>query len=190
MFHLMAALVLLAVLTLISAFAILGPGRQSIDSVLQRKFLRLSMVAMVVTVVVMVIGSYLVSVDAGFACTDWPACPEALVPFMDGARLQHVHWLHRLTVLGGLVTVALVTMAATTLPDQESWLPRVTWILLDLYLLQIFIGALNIWTEFSAVARVSHLVAGSAIWACLVLIVFAGRYRTGTTSGVAKTIGV
>ncbi len=53
------------------------------------------------------------------------------------------------------------------------------WTALGLYGLQVLSGALNIWTGFSVAARTSHLAIGSAIWAVLVLIVVAGRYRRG-----------
>ena len=181
-FHLATALILLALLALIAAFAVLGPGRRRVDSPQQRDFLRVAAGAAAVTAGVLLVGAYVVGSGAGFACTDWPGCPEAQVPFTDGGRLQHIHWLHRLTVLAGLAAIALVTLAATTLPEQTRLLRRAAWTLLGLYLLQVAIGALNVWTDFSEAARVAHLAAGSAIWALLVLIVVAGRYRAATTA--------
>ncbi len=185
-FHLATALILLSMLALIAAFAVMGPGRQRVDSPQHRGFLRVAAGAAAVTAGVLLVGAYVVGAQAGFACTEWPGCPEAQVPFADGGRLQHIHWLHRLTVLAGLAAVALVTLAATTLSEQARLLRRAAWTLLALYLLQVVIGALNIWTDFSEAARVAHLAAGSAIWALLVLIVVAGRYRAlSTPAGVA-----
>jgi hypothetical protein len=41
------------------------------------------------------------------------------------------------------------------------------------------VGASNIRTDFSEASRVSHLALGSAIWALMVLVAVAGRYRPG-----------
>ena len=177
--HLATALILFAVTALIAAFAILGPRRERIDSGERRGFLRIATVAAAITAGVLLIGSYVVGSDAGFACTDWPGCPEARMPFAEGERLQHIHWLHRLSVLAGLAAVGQVAVAAANLREPAPWLRRGAWTLLGLYLAQIAIGALNIWTDFSGAARVAHLAAGSAIWGLLALIVVAGRYRPG-----------
>ena len=177
--HLGTALVMLGVLALIAAFAVLGPNRERLRSAERAGVLRIAAGAGGTTALVLLIGAYVVGADAGFACTDWPACPEARVPFVDGGRLQTVHWLHRLTVLGGLAAVGVLALAAANMSERAPALQRAVWALLALYVLQIAIGALNIWTDFSTAARVAHLAAGSAIWALLVLIVVAGRYAPG-----------
>ncbi len=175
--HLATALILLSVLAVIAAFAVQGPARRRIESAERASLLRLAAIAAVVTAVVLLVGSYLVGSDAGFACTQWPGCPEARVPFVDGGRLQHIHWLHRLTVVAGLAAVAVVGLAAANLRTPAPALQRAVWALLALYGAQIVIGALNIWTDFSDAARVAHLAVGAAIWALLVTVVVAGRYE-------------
>ena len=175
--HLATALILLAVLSLLAVHALQRPARERIDSAERRAFLRVATGAMAVTVGVLLVGAYAVGTDAGFACTDWPGCPGADVPFVEGDRLQHINWLHRVTVVAGLGAVAVVALAATSMRDPAPVLRRAVWALLALYALQIVIGGLNPLTDFSDAVRVAHLAVGSAIWALLVLIVFAGRYR-------------
>ena len=177
--HLATALVLFAVLSLIAVFAFLGPARRTVDSRQRRGLLRVALGATVVMGGIVLVGSYVVGADAGFACTDWPGCPQARIPFFDGDRLQHIHWLHRLTVLAGFAAVALVAFAANSLREPAPMLRRAASVLLGLYVLQIAIGALNIWSDLSEAARVGHLVAGSAIWALLVTITVAGRFEPG-----------
>lgn len=180
-FHLATALVLLGVLVVIAAFAILGPGRERVASRERRNFLSVAMVAAAVTAVVIVLGAYTVGSNAGFACSGWPGCPQAPVPFADGGRIQDIQWLHRVTVAGGLLAVAVVALAATQLREEATATLRLAaWTALGLYGLQVVSGALNIWTDFSAAARTAHLAIGSAIWAVMVLIAVAGRYRRGT----------
>ena len=179
-FHLGTALILFAVLSLIAAFAFLGQRRERVDTAERRSFQRVAIGASAVTAVVLLIGAYVVGSEATTACTTWPSCAEAPVPFVDGGRLQSIHWLHRITVLGGLAAVAVVAMAAANLREPSRELRRGGHALVGLYALQIAIGALNVWSGFAAAALVAHLAAGSAIWALLVLLVFAGRFRPAT----------
>ncbi len=176
-FHLSTALVLFAVVSLIAVFAIQGPARRRIESAERSSLLRAAMVAAAATAAVMLIGTYVVGTDAGFACTGWPGCLEAQIPFVDGERLQHIHWLHRFTVLGGLIAVGFLGLVAANLRQPAPVLQRAVYGVLGLYGGQIVIGGLNPLTDFSDVASVAHLAVGSAIWALLVLIVVAGRYE-------------
>ena len=70
-------------------------------------------------------------------------------------------------------------MAAANLREPSRELRRGGHALVGLYALQIVIGGLNIWTDFSDAARVAHLAVGSAIWGLLAVIATAGRYRSG-----------
>ena len=183
--HLTTALILFAIVALIAAFVVQGPARRRIESTERASLLRVAMVAATVTAAVMVIGTYVVGTDAGFACTGWPGCPEAQVPFVNGERLQHIHWLHRFTVLGGLLAVGFLGLVASNLRTPALILQRAVYGVLALYGAQIVIGGLNIVSDFSDGVRVAHLAVGSAIWALLVLIVVAGRYERVATDEVA-----
>jgi heme A synthase len=183
--HLSTALILLAIVSLIAAFVVQGPARRRLESTERASLLRVAMVAATVTAAVMVIGTYVVGTDAGFACTGWPGCPEAQVPFVNGDRLQHIHWLHRFTVLGGLLAVGFLGLVASNLRMPALVLQRAAYGVLALYGAQIVIGGLNIWSDFSVGVRVAHLAVGSAIWALLVVIVVAGRYERVATDEVA-----
>lgn len=179
--HLSMALVLLAVLALIATFAFQGAGRTPIATAERRRFTTVAVIAAAVTAGVVVIGSYLVGSDAGFACTSWPGCREAPLPFLDGGRLQSIHWLHRLTVALGAVAIGAVALTVWQMRDAGRWLQRGTHALAGLFALQVLSGALNIWSDFAEAARVLHLVLGSATWAMLVVLAVAGRYRPVVT---------
>jgi heme A synthase len=177
--HLATALILLSMLSLIAVFALQGPRRSLIDTAERRSFTKVTLVAAVVTAGVVLIGSYVVGTNAGYACTSWPGCAEAQVPFIDGGRLQHIHWLHRFTVVIGLLAVAAVAIRTYLMQEAGETLRRGVAALVGLYLLQILVGALNIWSEFADAALVAHLAIGGAIWALLVVLAIAGRYRAG-----------
>ena len=177
--HLTTALILLSMLSLIAAFALQGPNRTRIDTPERRSFAKVTLVAAAVTAGVMLIGAYVVGAGATAACTSWPGCIEAQAPFIDGGRLQHIHWLHRLTVVIGLLAVAAVAMHTYLMQEAGGTLRAGVTALLGLYLLQILVGALNIWSGFATAVLVAHLAIGSAIWALLVVLAIAGRYRAG-----------
>jgi heme A synthase len=179
--HLSTALVLLALLSLIAAYSFLGTDRARWGDRDHDGLLRVSVLATAVTAVVLVIGSYVVGTGAGYACSDWPGCSQATIPFLDGGRLQHIHWLHRITVVIGAAVIALLAyFVLSEMRDPDPLLRKAAHSLIGLYAVQIVIGALNPLTDFSTAAQVAHLAVGSAIWALLVVTTFASQYRPET----------
>ncbi|HJM90164.1 MAG TPA: COX15/CtaA family protein [Dehalococcoidia bacterium] len=187
MIHLGTALTLLAILAVIAAFSILGSGRRRVESAERASVLRIAHIATIVTAGVLMIGAYTVGSHAGVACTSWPGCAEGSIPFVDGGRLQHIHWIHRITVVAGLAAIGVLAMAATNMRERVPALERAVWAALALYGLQIAIGALNIWSDFAEIVLVAHLAVGSAIWALLVLILVVGRFEFETDRAAYTT---
>ncbi len=178
-FHLATGLVLFAVIALIAALAWLGPARRRLDDPDRERFLRVAAYGTAITFAVLLAGSYLVGEGAGPACSNWPGCTEAPAPFIDGDRLQHVHWLHRVTVAVGALAVIAVAWASTWVERAGPTLRRGVGLLAVLYAVQVVVGAANIWTDHSAAVRSAHLAVAAAIWALLVTIAVAGRFAPG-----------
>ena len=174
--HMGTALILLALLSLIAAFAFLGPRRRRIDTPERRTFVRIALGSAAVTYGVLLVGAYVVGADATTACLSWPGCEQAPIPFVDGVTEQHVHWSHRLTVVLGLFAALAVPLATVTMRAAGPMLRNAAWGVFALYVAQIIVGASNIWTDFSEASRVAHLALGSAIWALLVLVAIAGAF--------------
>lgn len=177
--HLFMALTLIALLALMAAFAYQGAGRTRIDTPERRRLTRVALWTAAVTAGVLAIGTYTVATGAGFACVGWPGCPQAATPFLDGGRLQSIQWLHRLAVLLGAGAVAWLALHVRDMREAGPALRRAAYSLVGLYALQVLIGAGNIWSRMAEGVRVAHLVVGSAIWALLILLAVAGRYRPG-----------
>lgn len=177
--HMGTALVLLSLLTLVAAFAFMGPRRRRIDTVEVRNFRRIAIAAAAVTFGVLLIGAYVVGSDSTTACLTWPGCAQAPIPYVDGITEQHIHWTHRLTVVLGAFAALAVPLGVLSMRRPPSWLRRVAWAVFGLYLLQIVVGASNVWTDFSEASRVAHLALGAAIWALIVLVAIAGAYEPG-----------
>ena len=178
--HLGTALTLLAVLSVLTVFAFYGPERRRIEDRERASFVRLAAITSAILMVILLGGSYVVGSSSTTACTTWPGCLQAPIPFVDGVLEQHIHWAHRLSTLVGFGAVGFVALSATTLrgPNAER-IGVASMALLGLYGAQMLIGAANIWTTFSDVVRASHLAAGAAIWALAVVLVVAAAYQPG-----------
>jgi heme A synthase len=142
-----------------------------------------------ITYLVLLTGAYVVNAGATTACISWPGCSAAPIPFVDGVREHHVHWLHRLIVVVGMLAVG---GAATALLRREGdpARRRAGWALVILYAAQILVGASNIWTDFSEASRVAHLALGAAIWALMVALSVVGRYVPIETAARLRERGV
>ncbi len=185
--HLATALTLLAVLSVLTVFAFYGPHRRRIEGSERASFVRLAAIAAAVLMVILLGGSYVVGSNSTTACTTWPGCLQAPIPFVDGVLEQHIHWAHRLSTLVGFGAVGFVALSATTLrgPNAER-IGVASMALLGLYGAQMLIGAANIWTTFSDVVRASHLAAGAALWALAVVLVVAAAYQPGEATQEAE----
>lgn len=175
--HLTTAFGLLAVLTVMAACAVLGPTRQVIEGDERRRFGRVALWAAIGTAIVLLIGAYTVATGAGFACSTWPSCREAPIPFASGGHLQSIHWLHRFTVAADFVLIGWVFLHIREMRGAGRMLQRGGHTLLGLYGVQILIGGLNILSGFDEIVRISHLAVASAIWAVMIAMAFAGRFR-------------
>jgi heme A synthase len=174
--HLGTALILAGALAVIAAFAILGEDRTRLHSPERDAFLRRVTIVVVAVAGVMLVGAYVVGSGATAACTTWPGCAQAPLPFLDGGREQAVHWAHRLSVVGGLIAVGWLVFEAERLEEPAAGLLFGARTLVALYALQIVIGGLNVWSRFAALALTGHLLVAAAIWVTLVLMLVAGRY--------------
>ena len=184
--HLAAALTLLAIVSVMAACAILGPGRTRIVSAERQAFERVAMWATIGTAIVLLIGAYTVATSAGFGCTTWPSCREAQIPFFSGGGLQHIHWLHRFIVAADAVIIGWLFLHVRDMRARGPMLRRGAHSLLGLYGIQILVGGLNILSNFAETVRVSHLVLASTIWAVMIVMWYAGRFRPETEDAAAS----
>ncbi len=164
-FHLFTALALVAVLSVITTYAWLGTRRIRTFTPQRIKVVRAAWVCAFSVAGVMAVGTYAVATDAGFACTTWPDCREAMTPFVTGGRLQTIHWIHRISVLVPFLTIGYVHMTLSRLPRPDQRLRIFAIIAAVIFVAQIFIGALNVWTEWAEWARVAHLLFSASVWA-------------------------
>ncbi len=119
-------------------------------------------------------GQELLSVDAHMACGDeFPACGGEFLPFGRSTALD-IHLTHRalmyvtVTVLLALFTV-LMRQRRRLDPESASALTRLGLAIVGVMLLQVLLGAVNVWAGEHAWLIVAHLTGGALLWVSVVL---------------------
>lgn len=171
--HMSTALLLLAAVAAMTAIAWRGERRSVTPTPQRASVLRALLVASVVTYLVLIWGAYVVKTGASTSCISWPGCSAAPMPFVDGGLAQTIQWVHRLSVI---VEGVVIGWTALILRRDAPGLQRGAWALVWLYGAQVLVGAANIWTDFSAAARVTHLALAASIWTVLVMTTVAAWY--------------
>lgn len=118
---------------------------------------------------------------AHHACgREFPTCNDAFLPFGD-SRLVDIHLTHRVFMY--LATIAIVALVITALRRRPSAaVVRLAHAAGGVLLVQLVLGALNVWLEEYEVLIVAHLAVGTALWALLAALVFE-LYRVRAPEG-------
>ena len=181
--HLGTAMLLLATVTLTAATA-LARGRPfarpgNVPIARARAFRTAAIVAAAGMYVLLLSGGYTASSGAGTSCSGWPLCNGQLIP--DGTRYVHIHFFHRFVVLLVTIAFAVLVWGAMRWLRGNRTAQRMVRDSFGLFVVQIFIGALNVWTKLDTPIRVLHLATGAALWTALVLIAWTGFALTRQT---------
>jgi heme A synthase len=114
------------------------------------------------------------SVDAHMACGDqFPSCGGEFLPFGRSQALD-IHLTHR-ALMYIAVTVLLVLFAVVMRqrrrpdPDSASSLTRLGLAIIGVMLIQVLLGAVNVWAGEHAWLIVAHLAGGALLWVALVM---------------------
>ena len=100
---------------------------------------------------------------AHHACgKEFPTCNGEFMPFGE-ARLVDIHLTHRLFMyIAVALVLALVIVTLRRRPDPG--LVRGAWVALGLLVVQVLVGALNVWLDEYEVLIVLHLALGTLLW--------------------------
>jgi heme o synthase len=177
--HLATALALLALLEFVAFRARWPAGDRAAHAGPGRGVLRLAVATAAVTYLQMLAGSTVTGHDAGLAFPDFPLMNGSLVPdlALTTARLQLLH-----RALAALV-VALVAVTWWRARRDERRHPTVTRLAgyaAGLVVVQVALGAANVWDRLSALSVVPHLAVGSALWGVTVALVLHADRFAGT----------
>ena len=116
----------------------------------------------------LVLGALMRHMHAGLAIPDFPLAFGRLVPPLVTSPIA-IHFAHRVGAL--LVAVAVGSTAAYVLRHSDDpWVRRPALLADGLFVLQVTLGAVTIWSRRAVIPTTTHLVVGAALLAtCLVL---------------------
>ena len=100
---------------------------------------------------------------AHHACgKEFPTCNGDFMPFGE-ARLVDIHLTHRFFMY--LAVIAVLALVVMTLRRRVSdGLVRGAWLALGILVLQVLVGALNVWLDEYETLIVLHLALGTLLW--------------------------
>ena len=129
---------------------------------------RIWVIAAVVGVFAVILsGSYMVGYGAGTSCGTWPLCRGSLLPL---GMAYAIHMGHR--YVAALVGLGILAAAWKAWRASEGNRPLryATAALVAVFAIQIFVGAVLVWSGFSIDLRAAHLSIATIAWTILVLM--------------------
>jgi protoheme IX farnesyltransferase len=177
--HLAMALTVLALAILIAERAAKGP-MPGTRSVLPTTLIGATAIAVFAQ---MLLGSWVTGHDAGLAYPDFPTMGGSLLPAVSTTP-ELVQVAHRALAV---VVLALVlwTWSAVRRATDEPLPRRLAAAAGVLVLIQLGLGAANVWSRLSAAFVVPHLAVGAALFAASVWLLLAARRTTQPATGPA-----
>jgi heme A synthase len=175
--HLSGALTVLAL-------AIYVALQSAAPAVVRPRLGSLPAVTLAVTVGQMLLGSAVTGWSAGLAYGTFPSFNGRVLPSSVASTQQALHVAHRFTAYA---VVGLVVALWFRARQSEPMVSLYATVALGLVVVQVVLGALNIWFKLEAWSVAPHLAVGSWIVAALLVVVFRSSARTPaeSESGIA-----
>ena len=152
-----------------------APGRPN-------RFPLLAGIAAIATYLLLLSGSYVTATPGALAaCPNWPLCdgPGSLWP---SNSLEAIHMLHR--VVAAAVGVLLLytlhrgrRLGMERIGSGGTILMIFSYLGIVVFLTQVFIGAVAIWTHFPVSIRASHIGLATAVWGIMVVVALISYLR-------------
>ncbi|TMK84890.1 MAG: heme A synthase [Actinobacteria bacterium] len=172
--HFMTAMILAGALTLATVGVFdppSGPAERA------NRLARMAGVATALAFVLLAVGTYVRGEGASLAFPDWPLMNGRVVPHL-GALRPALQFSHRALAAG--VFVAVVVLAAGAWSERRSFAAVAALALTaaGLFVAQILVGAVNVWSRLSPAAVTAHVALAPLIWGALVATTVVAR-RSG-----------
>ncbi len=120
----------------------------------------------------MLLGSWVTGAGAGLAFADFPLMNGSPLPTIVIGQ-QAIQVLHR--ALAALVLLLVLWMARRVRRELQGLPRNLAGIAVSLVVVQLFLGAANVWSRLSAFFVVPHLAIGTALFATVVWLYLAVR---------------
>jgi cytochrome c oxidase assembly protein subunit 15 len=142
---------------------------------------RVALVSAALVFVQMVLGSLVTGLKVGLAYSTFPSFNNRVIPRFESPYWfeQGVHVAHRLVAFGLLAMIVAVFLRARR-SGVDELVRRAAAVATVLVVVQIILGALNIWWHLSAWSVVPHMVVGASMWIAMVVVAVRSRWQAGT----------
>jgi heme o synthase len=176
--HLAAAMVLVGLLVYLLVRAsypktLAGGGSQ--------RFTLLAAFGAAATFALLLFGSNVTARNAGLVFPDWPLMNGGILPVAPAGRddlelLFGTHALHRYVAAVVLMILGAVAWLAWRDRVARPRLARMAVGILGLYVIQVIVGALQVWFELAAWTQTLHVALGALIWGGTVALTTSAYY--------------
>lgn len=178
--HHLMAMSFLAALVLFTARAHWAVGARDPIPAPPEGLTRAAHLALALVFAQIALGGYVSAFGAGMACPDFPLCQGSVIPPAEPRAVLQV--LHRLLGLG--VAVAVAAVASRARASQDRFVRAAVALAVLIVIVQITLGAFNVWTRLWMPVRIAHLGGAAALLVTLVAVVVRGRLpRSGVAVG-------
>lgn len=133
----------------------------------------------------LLVGAYVRGEGAGLAFSDWPLMDGRLIPAASSTS-QALQLSHRLLAVAVGVLVAVTAARSWRSRALRPALAALSLTAAGLFVVQVMIGAVLVWSDLSQPAIVAHVVVSSLVWGTLVAAAATARVvREGRPEAVA-----
>jgi heme A synthase len=187
--HLAVAEALLACLLLVAVVAFRGPLRLGFDGSAggsPDRFPKLMVISAAAVYILLLTGSYVTASGATAACVTWPLCQGQVFPQQIP---EVIHMGHRF--VAAIVGVFVLYVLHLGIRDQQRpWEVRLlSMTVAALFVLQVAVGAITIFSRFPVQLMALHLAMGTAVWgtiAALAILTLTRRPADASAKGGAS----
>jgi cytochrome c oxidase assembly protein subunit 15 len=177
--HLTVALAILGLATWVALDAVRREGRFPVTPpVAPGRLAALARLTAGVAFGQMILGSLVTGLDVGLAYSTFPSFNHRVIPLIhaDYWFKEGVHVAHRLVALA-LVALVVTVLRLARRGGVDPAVRRTAGLATVLVVVQVLLGALNIWWRLSAWSVVPHMVVGASLWTALVIVAVRARWQ-------------
>jgi heme A synthase len=148
---------------------------------------RAGIVAGVATMALLLAGAYTATTGAGYACPEWPLCSGYYVPGT-GSALVDTHLIHRWLALISALAIGYLIYETRRWRSDHPLMLNLAYGLGAIMIIQILVGAANIWTQMNDVFAALHVALATLIWGMLVLTIAIDNLLPKPTEATADAV--
>jgi protoheme IX farnesyltransferase len=146
-----------------------------------QRFTLLAAFASAAVFALLLFGSNVTARNAGLVFPDWPLMNGTILPAAPAGRddlelLFGTHALHRYVAAVVLLILAAVAWAAWRNRAARPRLARMAVGILALYVVQVIVGAAQIWTQLAPWTQTLHVALGALVWGGSVALATSAYY--------------